>query len=55
VIAERKALEASKDRERVELSLAAEAYERRNLRSPFDGVIPIDTMCHEDDLYDRNF
>jgi len=39
VIAERKTLEASKDRERVELSLAAEAYERRNLRAPFDGVI----------------
>ncbi len=39
VIAERKALEASKDREKVELALAQEAYERRHLRSPIDGVI----------------
>ena len=39
VIAERKALEASKQRERVELALAQEAYERRHLRSPIDGVI----------------
>jgi RND family efflux transporter MFP subunit len=39
VSAERKALEASKDRERVELSLAQESYERRHLRSPIDGII----------------
>lgn len=39
VAAERKALEAAKDRERVELSLAQEAYERRHLRSPIDGII----------------
>lgn len=39
VTGERKALEANKDRERVELSLAKEAYERRNLRAPFDGVV----------------
>ena len=39
VTAERKALEAAKDRERVELSLAQEAYERRHLRSPIDGII----------------
>lgn len=39
VVAERKALEASKERERVELSLAQEAYERRHLRSPMDGII----------------
>ena len=39
VAAERKALEASKERERIELSLAQEAYERRHLRAPFDGVV----------------
>jgi len=39
VSAERKALEASKEREQVELSLAKETFERRNLRSPFDGVV----------------
>ncbi|MEN9329105.1 MAG: hypothetical protein RLZZ484_293 [Pseudomonadota bacterium] len=39
VAAERKALAASKERERVELSLAQEAYERRHLRSPMDGTI----------------
>ncbi|PQA82951.1 hypothetical protein C5F52_12645 [Limnohabitans sp. TS-CS-82] len=39
VSAERKALESSKEREQVELSLAKETYERRNLRSPFDGVV----------------
>ena len=39
VIAERKALEATKEREIVELALAQGAYERRHLRAPFDGVI----------------
>lgn len=39
VAAERKALEASKERERVELSLAQESYERRHLRSPIDGIV----------------
>jgi len=39
VSSERKALEASKEREQVELSLAKETYERRNLRSPFDGIV----------------
>lgn len=39
VVAERKALEASKERERVELAQAQDAYERRHLRSPIDGVI----------------
>lgn len=39
VAAERRALEAGKERERVEVLLAKEAYERRHLRSPIDGVI----------------
>lgn len=39
VSAERKAIEASKARERVELALAQEAFERRHLRSPIDGVV----------------
>ncbi|MEI7784547.1 MAG: efflux RND transporter periplasmic adaptor subunit [Betaproteobacteria bacterium] len=39
VVAERRALEASKEREQVELQLAQEAYERRHLRSPIAGVI----------------
>lgn len=39
VVAERKALEASKERERVDLSLAQESLERRHLRSPMDGVV----------------
>jgi len=39
VAAERKALEASKERERIELALAQETYERRHLRAPFDGVV----------------
>lgn len=39
VIADRKAMEATKERERVELALAQEAFERRHLRSPMDGVI----------------
>ena len=37
--AERKALEYAKRREKVELELAREAYERRHMRSPIDGVI----------------
>jgi len=39
VMAERRALEAAKEREQVELQLAQEAYERRHLRSPIAGVI----------------
>ena len=39
VSAERKAIEASKERERIELLLAQEAFERRHLRAPFDGVV----------------
>ncbi len=39
IIAERKTLEFAKRREQVELELAREAYERRHLRSPIDGVI----------------
>lgn len=39
VIAERKTIEAAKQRERVELSLAEEAYQRRHLRSPLNGVV----------------
>ena len=39
VVAERRALEASKEREQVELQLAQEAFERRHLRSPIDGVV----------------
>jgi RND family efflux transporter MFP subunit len=39
VIADRKAMEATKERERVELALAQEAFERRHLRAPMDGVI----------------
>ncbi len=39
VAAERKAIEAAKARERVELALAKEAFERRHLRSPIAGVI----------------
>ncbi len=39
VIAERKALEVAKQREKVELELAAEAYERRHLRAPMSGVV----------------
>ncbi len=38
-IAERKALEFAKRREQVELDLAREAYERRHLRSPIDGIV----------------
>jgi multidrug efflux pump subunit AcrA (membrane-fusion protein) len=37
--ADRKAMEATKERERVELALAQEAFERRHLRAPMDGVI----------------
>jgi RND family efflux transporter MFP subunit len=36
---ERKALEFAKRREQVELDLAKEAFERRHLRSPIDGVV----------------
>lgn len=39
VSAERRALEAAKEREQVELLLAQEAYERRHLRSPISGVV----------------
>ena len=39
VVAERRMLEAAKQREAVELELAAEAYERRHLRSPINGVV----------------
>jgi RND family efflux transporter MFP subunit len=39
VIAERQMLEVAKRRESVELGLSQEAYERRHLRAPFDGVI----------------
>jgi RND family efflux transporter MFP subunit len=39
IIAERKALEFGKLREQVDLDLAREAYERRHLRAPIDGVI----------------
>ena len=36
---ERKTLEAAKRREQVELDIALDAYERRHLRAPIDGVI----------------
>jgi RND family efflux transporter MFP subunit len=39
VIAERKALEVAKQREKVELDLAIEAFDRRHLRSPLSGVV----------------
>lgn len=39
VTAERQMLEVSKRREEVELGLSQEAYERRHLRAPFDGVV----------------
>jgi RND family efflux transporter MFP subunit len=39
VIAERKTIEVAKHRERVDLSLAEEAYQRRHLRSPLDGIV----------------
>jgi RND family efflux transporter MFP subunit len=39
VIAERKTIEATKLRERVELSLAEEAFQRRHLRSPLNGIV----------------
>ena len=39
IVAERKSIEFAKRRERVELDLAREAYERRHLRSPIDGVV----------------
>jgi RND family efflux transporter MFP subunit len=39
IIAERKSIEFAKRREQVELDLAREAYERRHLRAPIDGVV----------------
>lgn len=39
VSAERQAMEETKQREKVELDLAQEAFERRHLRSPFAGVV----------------
>lgn len=39
VIAERKSLEAAKQRERVEQALAEEAYARRHLHAPFAGIV----------------
>lgn len=39
VIAERKSIEATKQRERVDLSLVEEAYQRRHLRSPLNGIV----------------
>ena len=39
VMAERQMLEAAKRREQVELGLSQEAYERRHLRAPFNGVV----------------
>jgi membrane fusion protein, multidrug efflux system len=39
VMADRRALEAVKEREQVELQLAQEAYERRHLRSPINGIV----------------
>ena len=39
VAAERQALEEAKLREKVELDLAQEAYERRHLRSPISGIV----------------
>jgi RND family efflux transporter MFP subunit len=39
VVAERKTIEATKQRERVELALAEEAFQRRHLRSPLNGVV----------------
>jgi RND family efflux transporter MFP subunit len=39
IVAERKSIEFAKQRERVELDLAREAYERRHLRSPIDGIV----------------
>lgn len=39
VMADRRALEAVKEREQVELQLAQEAFERRHLRSPISGIV----------------
>ena len=39
VAGERRALEAAKQREQVELELAMETFERRHLRAPIDGVV----------------
>jgi RND family efflux transporter MFP subunit len=38
-VAERQALELAKQREEVELQLSREAYERRHLKAPIDGVV----------------
>ncbi len=39
VVSERKALEIAKQREQVELEMAMEAFERRHLRSPINGIV----------------
>lgn len=39
VAAERQALEEAKQREKIELDLAQEAFERRHLRSPIAGIV----------------
>ncbi len=39
IAGERKTLDAAKRREQIELDIAQEAYERRHLRAPIDGVI----------------
>lgn len=39
IASERKTLEAAKRREQVELDIALEAFERRHLRAPIDGVV----------------
>lgn len=39
VVAEYKTLEFAKQREQVELNIAIEAYEKRHLRAPIDGIV----------------
>ena len=39
VMAERRTLESAKEREQVELQLAQEAFERRHLRAPINGIV----------------
>jgi membrane fusion protein, multidrug efflux system len=39
VMAERRTLESAKEREQVELLLAQEAFERRHLRAPINGIV----------------
>ena len=39
VVAERRTLESAKEREQVELLLAQEAFERRHLRAPINGIV----------------